>query len=122
MNGIFCQNVVSEKFITWNRNLCNAFAPRAIAASQLSNSKTLSVSVYPNLAIGRFNLLIKTPMTTIAELTIINLNGAVVKKATFKNVTNGKSIPVNLIGNAAGNYLLKVTTKLGTQTLKVVVK
>lgn len=123
MNGIFiCQNVVSEKFITWNRNICNVFAPRAIAASQQSNSKVLSLSVYPNPAIGKFNLLVKTPVTTTAELTIINLNGVIVKKATYQNVTNGRSIPVNLIGNAAGTYLLKVTTKLGTQTLKVVIK
>ena len=123
MNGIFiCQNVVSEKFITWNRNICNVFAPRAITASQPSNSKVLSLSVYPNPAIGKFNLLVKTPVATTAELTIINLNGVIIKKATYQNVTNGRSIPVNLIGNAAGTYLLKVTTKLGTQTLKVVLK
>ena len=123
MNGIFiCQNVVSEKFITWNRNICNVFAPRAITASQPSNSKVLSLSVYPNPAMGKFNLLVKTPVATTAELTIINLNGVIIKKATYQNVTNGRSIPVNLIGNAAGTYLLKVTTKLGTQTLKVVLR
>lgn len=84
MNGIFiCQNVVSEKFITWNRNICNVFATRAIAASQLSNSKTLSVIVYPNPAIGRFNLLVKTPVAITGELTVIILNGAVVKKANL---------------------------------------
>ena len=123
MTGIFiCQNVVSEKYITWNKNICNVFAPRVAVAVQNAPPKTFTISAYPNPAIGKFNLMIKTPVTTNAELTITNMNGAIIKKDSYKNVTSGRTLAVDLTGKPAGNYLVKITTSLGVQTLKVLVK
>jgi hypothetical protein len=123
MNGIFiCENLVSEKYVIWNRNVCNVFAPRASVAAPIYSSKTISMSVYPNPASGKFNLILKTPELTNAEVSVMDMNGTIVKKEVYSNVTSGKSLPVNLSNQPAGTYLLKVTTKLGTQTLKVVIK
>ncbi len=123
MNGIFiCENIISEQYVTWNRNVCNQFAPRAAVASTIYTSKVISMSVYPNPASSKFNLVLKTPVITNAEISVIDINGTVIKKEVYSNVTSGKALPINLTNQPAGAYLLKVTTKLGTQTLKVVVK
>ena len=125
MTGEFiCEIVVSDKYVTWNRNVCNVFAPRAAAAaiSPAFTGKTIELTVYPNPANGKFNLLLKSSKATTAEVYVTDASGAQVHRQLYTVVAPGASLPVNLTNQPNGVYLLKVSTDQGSKTMKVVIK
>lgn len=98
------------------------YSPIVVLSSD--NAKAVSLTlVYPDPVHDRLNLVIESPMQTVIQLVLTDLNGKLFKIETV-NLEAGKTTRVlNLQSLTSGNYYIKlVNAKGGTEDVKKVVK
>jgi len=121
LNGEFISEyIISDAFVNWNRNNCNYFAPRVARPTQKPLKEIEGFNVYPNPGFGIFNVAVKTMTGGTAQVVVLNESGNQVFSQNFSNIRTGQSLPVNLVNQPAGIYIVKVVTAEGIQTAKLV--
>jgi hypothetical protein len=74
---------------------------------------TFESSVYPNPSANGWN--VNTPNTTIKSIQVFNLLG----KRVLSQKANASNVTISTDGLASGIYLARITTELGTKTVKL---
>jgi PKD repeat protein len=77
-----------------------------------------SIDIYPNPTKGQFNIDINTELSGNLEIAVYNAHGALVQEVT-KGDFAGKSYAVDLTGQAAGVYYVRVVSGGETVTKKI---
>jgi hypothetical protein len=123
MNGRFIAEYIgSGKNVTWNLPVCNNIAGRkGTAVNTFAAVNTVKASMYPNPGTGSFNLVFKLSQQSSAQLIVVNENGTIVKQQMLMNVQPGQTLPLNLVNQPAGVYLVKIISTEGVQTMKAVI-
>lgn len=89
--------------------------------NSVANSK-LSVNLYPNPNQGVFTVELSATRAELTAVTVVNLQGQVVKTVT-ENVNVGKNaINLNLHAAPAGIYIVKVENGAGTSVSRLIVE
>jgi len=92
---------------------------RALAGRELS---TDNFSVRPNPTRGQVELHLNNAQTGLAQVQITNTNGTVVERRAMPLNGKGQTLRFDLSKQAAGIYLIRIITKDGVQTQKIVVQ
>ncbi len=96
----------------------NNVAMKIIAAPALKTNEftSASFSVFPN-PIGNVIHVNNDKNISFNAISLTDVNGRVVKSKAFENVTNAE---MNVADLAAGIYLMKITSELGSITKKII--
>ena len=96
---------------------------RKTDVSSVFNNLSMSPKVYPNPSTGQFTIQLYNLKVPKLTLQITDASGRIVeqKTVTLTGKTPALSIPVDISRQAAGIYLIKITSADGVQTAKVVV-
>ena len=86
------------------------------------NKLNAVVDVYPNPSEGIININIEENDLTNVEVTITNLIGEVITSKIVKNTSNNKLTTFDLGNDAAGIYVVTISTENATISKKVIVK
>jgi hypothetical protein len=79
-----------------------------------------TVLIYPNPNRGLFNLVVDIPGAENAQLEIINAQGRIIYNSTIKNTMAYKEV-IDLSGNAAGIYYVRVVSDKFTNISKLMI-
>ncbi|WP_281336205.1 T9SS type A sorting domain-containing protein [Flavobacterium eburneipallidum] len=85
-------------------------------------SVTSDVMVYPNPSAGQFTVELNGYQSDKASIAVSNINGQVVLQKEVALNEGKQTFALNIPNNAAGVYLLKVTSKDGVKTMKLVLE
>jgi hypothetical protein len=81
-----------------------------------------AVKVYPNPTSGLFSLEFNSLESGKATVAIVALNGQTVKKGEVLLTGQSQTVLFDISGEAAGVYMIKVTTKEGVTTQKIILQ
>lgn len=82
----------------------------------------LKISVSPNPSNGQFTVRLNNLQSSKAEVTILNANGSIIEKRNVQNNMKGNTIQFNLRTKASGILLIKVVSKDGVSTERIVIQ
>lgn len=89
----------------------------------INNGITSSVmKVYPNPTSGLFTLHLESPESGKATVKIVALNGQIVKQRDVLLTGGSQTVLFDISAEAAGVYLIKVNTKEGVTTQKIILQ
>ena len=86
------------------------------------NKMSGSSGAFPNPTRGRFEITVSTGNTGAAQVLVMNANGTVVDRRNVMLTTKGQVLSLDLTGKPAGVYLVKIISKGGSQTEKIIVQ
>ncbi|MCF8379154.1 MAG: T9SS type A sorting domain-containing protein [Bacteroidales bacterium] len=89
--------------------------------TNLVESKTEEINIYPNPVTGNFNISIDTNSERIINLCIYNSNGELVRFFDLNNENQQSAISISLADLQDGIHLLKINTPNKSQIKKIII-
>ena len=121
INGmIIAEEIISDKFVNWNRSVCSETATRPSGGSfEAIVAAEQKLSLFPNPASGLVSVKPGKNLSANAMVIVYNQDGKIVMQRKIADA-GGQNISLNLVGNAPGIYLVKLINGTEIQSTKLV--
>lgn len=110
-------------YIAWSNGVIDSFnRERVTGINETAVLKANNILVYPNPASDKVSVLLNATVSTIAQVNIMDIKGAVVKSMANKLVAGVNVMELSVADLPKGMYFVQVTSNEGTSTKKLVIE